>query len=236
MERRAAPSLLLAGLAALVFSAPVANAAGFDCKKAKSALEKTICDDPDLNSLDSQLSEAFAGALDRVNDKDAVRRTERAFLASREGKTLKALQDAYRARIADLSKTADEPQACKGQGTTPEIEACASEYSRRADARLTRYFEAARRRLKDEVADNSKVSAEALSDLEASQAAFALYREAECKAVYQWWSEGTIRGLEYATCYRALTETRTLTLWDNWLQFEDSTPPLLPKPVPEKGS
>jgi uncharacterized protein len=219
---------------ALLLVASNAEVAGFDCTRAQSPLEKRICDDPDLNSLDSQLAEAFAGALDRVKDKAALRQGQRTFLAGREGKDLKALRAAYQARIDVLQRAENVPDACTGGGTTPDINACAAEYSRRAEARLARYCQAARARLKEEAA-SSAVSAEALKGLEASQAAFVAYRRAECDAVYRWWSEGTIRGLEFESCFLAVTEARTLTVWNNWLQFKDSTPPLLPKPAKAPG-
>lgn len=44
----------------LVFAVPlVANAASFDCKKARTKVEKSICNDPELSQLDEQLATAY---------------------------------------------------------------------------------------------------------------------------------------------------------------------------------
>lgn len=50
-------------LAALLFLAPVAQAASFDCAKAGTSFEKAICANPDLSSQDETLAQAYATAL-----------------------------------------------------------------------------------------------------------------------------------------------------------------------------
>jgi uncharacterized protein YecT (DUF1311 family) len=131
-----------------------------------------------------------------------------------------------------LSALSDEPAACAGS-TTPEVDSCAAEYARRADRELARYVAAARKRLSDEAKDasNGRAPQEALSQLDKSQAAWVLYRKAECEAVYSWWSEGTIRGSMYQGCWREVTRSRTAAIQSTWLQFMDSTPPLMPPPA-----
>ena len=56
------------------------------------------------------------------------------------------------------------------------------------------------------------------------------YRDAECGAVYDYWSGGTIRGTEQLACQIDLTRRHTHTIWRLWLTYMDSTPPLLPEP------
>lgn len=46
-----------------VFFSVNANAASFDCKKASTWLEKTVCSNPELSKLDDQLAKAYADAL-----------------------------------------------------------------------------------------------------------------------------------------------------------------------------
>jgi uncharacterized protein len=207
-----------------------AEAASFDCRKAAGRVERLICDDPVLNVLDTQLAAAFAGALDRSSPPAGLKRQHRTWLQTRERcGDAACLTAAYERQIATLAGVSDTPPACHG-ATTPEINACAAEYSRRADNELRRYLAAARQRLatRDEEDPESKA---ALAGLDASQAAWEAYRKAECEAVYSWWSGGTIRGAMYQGCWRALTRDRTRAIWEAWLHHTDTTPPLLPEPV-----
>jgi uncharacterized protein len=217
-----------------ILAAPwVASAASFDCKKASSRVEHIICDDPSLDSFDSQLQGAYLGALDRSNKPAAVTEDQRAWLKQRDAcADAKCMIAAYQRRIEALSKISDEPAICAGD-TTPEINACAAEYAHRADKELDRYLEAARKRLRQDAEDSRDDTAakKALAGLDASQTRWLAFRKAECDAVYDWWSEGTIRGAMFEGCMQDLTKRRTEQIWSTWLSFLDDTPPLMPKPV-----
>jgi uncharacterized protein YecT (DUF1311 family) len=112
--------------------------------------------------------------------------------------------------------------ACQGD-TTPEIQACAAQDLKVADAELNRYYRTATARLKDEPAT--------LAKLRRSEAAWIAYRDAECDAVFQNWTPGTIAGTEQLGCRTRLTRERTTAIWTAWLTYADSTPPILPKPA-----
>ena len=43
-------------------------------------------------------------------------------------------------------------------------------------------------------------------------------------------SSATIRNAMSLTCRIRLVDQRTHTIWQNWLTFMDSTPPILPEP------
>lgn len=207
-------------------------AASFDCKAAASPVEHRICADPDLNSYDSQMQEAYLGALDRSGHPDAVKAKQRAWLKQRDAcPDAKCMIAAYQRQIAVLAGVSDPPAHCDGP-TTIEIETCMAEYSHRAERRLDRYVAAVRRRLREEAQENPSREAPkaALREFEASQAAWVAYRKAECDAVYSWWSEGTIRGTMAQDCLQSLTDDRTRSVWLTWLHFGDSTPPLAPDP------
>lgn len=205
-----------------------AEAAGFDCKKAATPVERLICEDPILNSLDAQVEGAYRGALDRSNHPARVKEMQQAWLKRRDAcADAKCMSAAYSRQIAILSGISDEPRVCSGS-TTPEIDACAAEYSGRAESELDRYVAAARRRLEDGESEDSKM---ALQEFDAAQAAWMAYREAECGAVHSWWRSGTIRGAMYQACRQSVTKARTMTVWSIWLQHVDNTPPLLPKPA-----
>lgn len=73
-----------------------------------------------------------------------------------------------------------------------------------------------------------------LAKIKASDDTFTAYRDAECGAVLEDWIEGTIRGVMTLSCRIDMTNRRTHTIWQNWLQFQDSTPPVLPEPQPTR--
>ncbi len=210
--------------------ASAARAASFDCAKAASRIERLICGDVDLDSFDSQLEGAYAGALDRSAHPDRLKGEQRAWLKARDAcADVKCLSATYQKRITDLSQVSDEPAACAGS-TTPEVNACGAEYAGRADRELARYQAAVRERLAAEAKDDPSNTKTTLAAFEASQKAWEAFRKAECDAVYDWWSGGTIRGAMYEGCLRSETKARTEQIWRVWLSFEDSTPPLMPKP------
>jgi len=93
----------LALLAFLALSTAHAHAAGFDCRKAVSAVEKQVCADPALSKLDQTLAEEYAYALKRAGDATALRASQLAWLKSRNACTGGAcLQRKYKVRIDEL--------------------------------------------------------------------------------------------------------------------------------------
>jgi uncharacterized protein YecT (DUF1311 family) len=112
---------------------------------------------------------------------------------------------------------------CKGSSTY-EMNQCSASKVERADKRLNQYIAAAKTRYADEPA--------VVLGIDASEAAFEAYRDIECSTVLESWKEGTIRGVMTLSCKLALTNDRTETVWANWLQYMDDTPPVLPEPKP----
>lgn len=230
--RRGLLSFAFAFAAGLLWSG-AASAAGFDCGKASSPVERLVCGDPDLNAFDSQLDGAYRGALDRSADPAAVKDGQLAWLKQRNACTEAAcLAASYQRRIKLLEAISDKPAICEHVGSTPELDACQAEYSRRADRELARYVAAARKRLTDDSRDafTGGSAKAALAEFDAAQAAWGPFRKAECSAVYTQHRGGTIRGSMYETCWRRMTEDRTRSVWVNWLQYMDSTPPVLLEP------
>ena len=113
-------------------------------------------------------------------------------------------------------------------GSTVEMNACMAEKLDQAEKRLQTYVQAAIDRHTDV---GGKFDNVALG-VQASQSAFEAYRDIECDAVLEDWKEGTIRGVMTLGCRLTLTNERTRTVWTNWLQYIDSTPPILPEPKP----
>ena len=84
--------------------APAAHAAGFDCAKASTAIEKAICADPDLSKADDRLTETFAATLATTLQPEELRREQAIWLQQRDRIAGKAeLRDAYGRRIAHLA-------------------------------------------------------------------------------------------------------------------------------------
>ena len=111
-------------------------------------------------------------------------------------------------------------------GNTLEMNECMAGIRKRAEERKDRYLAAAIARHGDRP--------ELATMIQQSEVASDAYRKAECGAVYEDWKEGTIRNIMALTCDIALIDERTQTIWQNWLTYQDSTPPILPEPGPSR--
>jgi uncharacterized protein len=98
--------------AALMSVCSLAQAASFDCAKARSTREKLICGDSALSALDEKLNAAYNDAIARTGNKGLVRHWQRDWLRSWQ---LGACKDAacvrpqFVARIAALDAAVDSP-------------------------------------------------------------------------------------------------------------------------------
>jgi uncharacterized protein len=96
----------------LAAAAPWATAASFNCSKAVQPMEKLICGDPVLSSLDGRLGTAYQGALARTKDKHAVRQWQRVWLRGPDlssCKTADCVIPYYQARIVELETAVASP-------------------------------------------------------------------------------------------------------------------------------
>lgn len=82
-----------------------AHAAGFDCAKAASPTEKTICADAALSKLDGDLAAAWKQALAKGGDTAALKAAQVKWLKQRDrcGADESCLGDRYRERLASLN-------------------------------------------------------------------------------------------------------------------------------------
>lgn len=85
-----------------------AHAASFDCAKAATSIEKTICSDDKISDLDSQLMWAYKKSMSTAVNADALKLEQRAWLATVRNKCQDAacLRHAYADRIVQLDGTA----------------------------------------------------------------------------------------------------------------------------------
>lgn len=97
--------LTIAALTLLAFAPANANPS-FDCAKAKSAAEKTVCEVPDLQWSDRQLARFYKMAIkDSGYSRAGVVQSQRAFLARRDacGTDIECLDNAYKMQFKALS-------------------------------------------------------------------------------------------------------------------------------------
>jgi uncharacterized protein YecT (DUF1311 family) len=127
--------------------------------------------------------------------------------------------------LLGVAAAAAAPQSdpCSGSSTY-DMNQCLVGKVEKAGTRLNEYVAAAKKRYEDEPA--------VVLGIGASQTAFEAYRDTECAAVLEAWTDGTIRGAMTLGCKLSLTNERTHTVWANWLQYMDSTPAVLPEPRP----
>lgn len=92
----------VAGVAALSSSL---QAASFDCVKAAKNIEKMICANGSLSSLDDQLSIAYKKAFETASDKRSLRQEQLSWLKKRNTcEDVACLSQSYQSRIALLDK------------------------------------------------------------------------------------------------------------------------------------
>ena len=111
---------------------------------------------------------------------------------------------------------------CANAWTTVDMNRCMGEELAAAERELERYLAKSVERYAD---DGVSVDA-----IRRGQKAWLEYREAHCGAVYTIWRDGTIRSAMGAGCKLDLTQRRAKSLWESFLTFGDSSPPLLPEP------
>lgn len=79
------PATLIAICASCVFIfVPSAQAASFDCGKAKSKVEHIICDAPEISKLDDELSAAYKIALKNEKRADFIHEAQKQWLLDRD--------------------------------------------------------------------------------------------------------------------------------------------------------
>jgi len=82
-----------------------AYAASFDCKKASTFVEKSICSNETASKLDEDLSSTYKDALATSKNPDGLKAEQKSWLkmVRNECKTVKCINDATNERISELS-------------------------------------------------------------------------------------------------------------------------------------
>jgi uncharacterized protein len=91
-------------LTTLALLMPCAQAATFDCNKASNFVEKVLCSDSRLTSMDDQLGRLYKDALATASDYEALKTEQKDWLSSRnQCKDSDCIMRAYSDRISALS-------------------------------------------------------------------------------------------------------------------------------------
>lgn len=111
-----------------------------------------------------------------------------------------------------------------------DMNVCYGEMKAQVEAIKNKYLTAARKRI---AGGNDKPAGQVRKELDAFDAenkAWDSLEEKASTATFTFWEGGTIRGVMGADREIRLIELRIHNQWENWLQYEDSTPALLPEP------
>ncbi len=107
---------------------------------------------------------------------------------------------------------------CPGESTR-EMEKCLAKERDSTTASLERYEEEVLRILSGRP--------EAREAFSASQVAWREYSKAECRAVYVYWKDGSIRNVQFLGCQVRLASERASSLWSTYLRGVETD---LPEP------
>lgn len=112
------------GLLSLLFMG-VSNAASFDCAKAGTPFEKTICSNPALSDLDENMANTYAAAKSLSSNPEQLKAGQIAWIKSARacGTDVTCIQNSYKNRIGELFSQQSAP-APVAQQNSPQVEAC----------------------------------------------------------------------------------------------------------------
>ncbi|HDZ55748.1 MAG TPA: DUF1311 domain-containing protein [Pseudomonas xinjiangensis] len=113
-------------------------------------------------------------------------------------------------------------EPCADAEDTVAINECIHAEVEKAEEELDRYLQASRERHAEQV--------DAVVTMEAAHGAWLRFRDSHCLAVYDLWSDGTIRGAMLGNCLLKHTRRRTHDIWQVYLATMDSSEPALPEP------
>lgn len=108
-------------IALLVFSGGV-FAAGFDCSKAATLVEQSICANKQLSELDDALSAGYKKALAGPGNSEAIKKRQKEWIVGERNKCpdTACLKNAYTKRIAELAKVSTPTLEAGNEVTVPE--------------------------------------------------------------------------------------------------------------------
>ncbi|WP_404972904.1 lysozyme inhibitor LprI family protein [Vibrio campbellii] len=126
------------------------------------------------------------------------------------------------ASLSFMAFAQEEAIDCNNAVSTLEINQCAAIELEAAQKQLNKYLETS--------LEHNSYDPELIKAIQVAQKDWQAYVTSHCDSVYTQWREGTIRGVMAISCKTQLTQQRTHEIWQNFLTYMDSTPPVLPEP------
>ena len=126
------------------------------------------------------------------------------------------------ASLSSMAFAQEEAIDCNNAVSTLEINQCAAIELEAAQKQLNKYLETS--------LEHNSYDPELIKAIQVAQKDWQAYMMSHCDSVYTKWREGTIRGVMAISCKTQLTQQRTHEIWQNFLTYMDSTPPVLPEP------
>jgi len=104
----------LIAVSTITFHPSVVSAASFDCSKASTAVEGSICANSTLSTLDKELADVYLRAQSASADTGKLIQAQSAWMETRNacGADAQCLEKSYRQRISELQSGASEPVNC----------------------------------------------------------------------------------------------------------------------------
>lgn len=160
-------------LLALFASMGSAGAASFDCSKAATLVERTICTNDELSKLDDAMGEAFESEVAQESRAQKLKTSQRAWVAIRNRCTdATCLIQRYEERIAELACDKDNHRLGSAIGNGQ----CSHFQLRILERQLQPLLEARAR----EVLDASNNIEDSKTVLAEEDRAWRVYRDAQC--------------------------------------------------------
>lgn len=120
------------------------HGASFDCTKAKTTVEKTICADPKLSKLDEEVNAAYSAAKNAGNS-DVISVQQRAWLKERNAcKTSDCIEIVYARRLKELQTKPDASPVLRqiarsGEKAAPQTVTSAEDFFKASDKEFPPY-------------------------------------------------------------------------------------------------
>ncbi len=110
---------------ALLLAPSLAHSASFDCSKAATLVEQSICSNKQLSALDDTLSAAYKNALKTSSNPNNIRERQRNWIQSERNlcQNIICLKSVYTSRLEELSintSTSNSLRADQGEVIVPE--------------------------------------------------------------------------------------------------------------------
>ncbi|MBT0569921.1 DUF1311 domain-containing protein [Curvibacter sp. CHRR-16] len=205
----------------ITFASPIAaGAAGIECDKAKSSVEKLICSDHWLSDTDANMSAIYSALISESSSSVAgeIQRSQRHWIAHVRDKCTEVLclHDVYRDRRWELAQRMKNFDIdCDGYArTTPEMDECGALNLNKLNKQLQATYKVLLRALESPDCCDSMDHMDARALAIKAQDLWLQFREAECNGHYETISAGTLRGGYYFNCAIALTKERIEQLLD----------------------